>query len=76
MKRLSNKVVIITGSGSGMGAQEAIFFANEGATVIVTDRDAAKGKMTASTISYLEWCNKAFSIPNNYVIIFWMPSLY
>ncbi|MCR9192246.1 MAG: glucose 1-dehydrogenase [Gammaproteobacteria bacterium] len=50
MERLSNKVAIITGSGSGMGAQEAILFAQEGASVIVADRDEAKGKVIVRTI--------------------------
>lgn len=37
MKRLENKVAIITGAAGGMGAAEAILFANEGAKVFITD---------------------------------------
>lgn len=37
MKRLEDKVAIITGAASGMGASEARLFAKEGATVIATD---------------------------------------
>ncbi|MBY7142789.1 SDR family oxidoreductase [Virgibacillus sp. NKC19-3] len=37
MSRLENKVAIITGAGSGMGREEAILFAKEGAKVVATD---------------------------------------
>ncbi|MGU3377544.1 SDR family NAD(P)-dependent oxidoreductase [Chryseobacterium sp. M5A1_1a] len=37
MKRLADKVAIITGAASGMGAAEAILFAQEGASVFLTD---------------------------------------
>lgn len=44
MNRLENKVAIITGAGSGMGAADARLFAEEGAKVVVTDirTDAAE----------------------------------
>jgi NAD(P)-dependent dehydrogenase (short-subunit alcohol dehydrogenase family) len=37
MKRLQNKVVLITGAAGGMGATEAKLFAQEGAKVMATD---------------------------------------
>jgi NAD(P)-dependent dehydrogenase (short-subunit alcohol dehydrogenase family) len=37
MNRLSNKSVIITGAAGGMGKEEALLFAKEGANVIATD---------------------------------------
>jgi len=37
MARLAGKVAIITGAGSGMGREEALLFAREGAKVIATD---------------------------------------
>ncbi|XID91573.1 SDR family NAD(P)-dependent oxidoreductase [Paenibacillaceae bacterium WGS1546] len=48
--RLSGKVALITGSGSGIGRCSARLFAQEGATVIVNDLDAAKGEETAEEI--------------------------
>jgi cyclopentanol dehydrogenase len=37
MKRLENKVAIVTGAASGMGKEEAKLFAKEGANVVVAD---------------------------------------
>jgi NAD(P)-dependent dehydrogenase (short-subunit alcohol dehydrogenase family) len=50
MMRLSNKVCIITGSGSGIGQCSALLFAQEGATVIVNDLDIDKGNDTVLQI--------------------------
>ncbi|MUT66506.1 SDR family NAD(P)-dependent oxidoreductase [Paenibacillus sp. NEAU-GSW1] len=41
MTRLANKTAIITGAGSGMGREEALLFAKEGANVIATDINEA-----------------------------------
>ncbi|GAB3759186.1 SDR family NAD(P)-dependent oxidoreductase [Microlunatus parietis] len=41
MARFQNRVVIITGGGSGIGATMAELFAAEGASVIIFDREAA-----------------------------------
>ena len=43
MKRFDNKVVIITGSGSGIGKAAALLFSREGAKVVVTDVNADTG---------------------------------
>jgi cyclopentanol dehydrogenase len=44
MKRLSDKVAIITGAAGGMGAAEARLFAKEGAKVLATDSNEEKLK--------------------------------
>lgn len=48
--RLSGKIALITGSGSGIGKAAALLFAQEGATVIVNDLDAQKGEETVQEI--------------------------
>lgn len=51
MKRFEDKVVMITGGSSGIGADSAIAFAEEGAKVIITDVDEAKGRSLANQIN-------------------------
>jgi len=48
--RLVNKVVIITGAGSGIGRASAYLFAREGAKLVVADIDDAGGEETVATI--------------------------
>jgi NAD(P)-dependent dehydrogenase (short-subunit alcohol dehydrogenase family) len=50
MPRLKDKVCLITGAGSGIGACTAELFAREGAVVVVNDVDAAKGEDTVRRI--------------------------
>jgi NAD(P)-dependent dehydrogenase (short-subunit alcohol dehydrogenase family) len=48
--RLSNKVVLITGAGSGIGRESALLFAREGAQIVVGDLNAAAGEETVAHI--------------------------
>ncbi|MDR0667830.1 MAG: 3-oxoacyl-ACP reductase FabG [Prevotellaceae bacterium] len=51
MKRLENKIAIITGGADGIGKATAIRFSTEGAVVVLWDLNAEKGEATASEIA-------------------------
>jgi len=58
MKRLENKVALITGAAKGMGASEARLFAEHGANLVLTDIDVENlnhvaAELTASGIRVL-----------------------
>lgn len=48
--RLENRTALITGAASGIGREAAQLFAQEGAHVVVADRDAAAGAETVAAI--------------------------
>jgi 3-oxoacyl-[acyl-carrier protein] reductase len=48
--RIKDKVVIITGSGSGIGKETALLFAREGAKLVVADVNDKAGEETAEEI--------------------------
>ena len=50
MKRLKNKVAIITGAASGFGATDAKLFAKEGAKIMLTDINEENLKQVAEQI--------------------------
>jgi meso-butanediol dehydrogenase/(S,S)-butanediol dehydrogenase/diacetyl reductase len=50
MSKLENKVSLITGAASGIGAATAKMFAAEGATIIVVDIDESNGRRVAEEI--------------------------
>lgn len=43
-KRFTDKIVLITGAGSGIGRSTALAFASEGAKLIVADFDETGGE--------------------------------
>jgi len=51
--RLKNKVCVITGGGSGMGATAARLFAKEGAQIVVADVVEAAGMATVQAVKAL-----------------------
>lgn len=51
MKRLAQKTCVITGAARGIGAAIATRFAEEGATLIITDKDLPGAKALAETLS-------------------------
>jgi len=52
MKRLQDKVAVITGGGSGIGAATAALFVQEGARVVVVGRNAEKLRKTVQTLNH------------------------
>lgn len=49
--RLANKVVMITGAGSGLGRVSSQLFAKEGAKVVVTDIQESRAKETVALVT-------------------------
>ncbi len=50
MKKLSNKTCVITGSASGIGKAIAIAFQNEGADIVMTDKNRENGLQIAGEL--------------------------
>lgn len=51
MKRLENKVAIVTGGAQGIGKATVVKFIDEGASVVIWDVDDAKGNQLANELS-------------------------
>lgn len=51
MKRLDNKIAIITGGASGIGKATASLFAHEGAKVVIWDLDEQRGNELANDLT-------------------------
>ncbi len=63
MKRLENKIAIITGGADGLGRAAAIRFASEGAVVFIWDMNEAKGQQSVDEITAID--GKAFFMKVN-----------
>jgi NAD(P)-dependent dehydrogenase (short-subunit alcohol dehydrogenase family) len=50
MNRLAGKVAVITGAGAGIGRATAELFAEEGAAVVIAERDESTGRDAADAI--------------------------
>jgi meso-butanediol dehydrogenase / (S,S)-butanediol dehydrogenase / diacetyl reductase len=61
--KLTGKIAVITGAGSGIGHEAAKLFAAEGATVIVADRDGSSAQRVADEICGIG--NKATALAVN-----------
>src|SRR5436190_20535023 len=51
MARLKDRVAVVTGGGAGIGRATCELFAEEGAAVVVAERDEASGQETARRIT-------------------------
>lgn len=51
MKKLANKVAVVTGAGSGMGKSLALLLAKKGCSVAISDIDGAALENTAASLS-------------------------
>jgi NAD(P)-dependent dehydrogenase (short-subunit alcohol dehydrogenase family) len=51
MKRVENKVIIITGAARGIGQAASLLLAREGARVAITDKRDAEGKAVVASIA-------------------------
>lgn len=60
---VAGQVAIITGSGQGIGRSAAILFAQEGASVVVTDIDAKRAEEVAKEITSMG--GKAIAYPGD-----------
>jgi NADP-dependent 3-hydroxy acid dehydrogenase YdfG len=50
MGKLDNRIAVITGAGSGIGAATARLFAVEGAQIVIADIDEVAGKKVAAEL--------------------------
>lgn len=79
MQKLKNKICVVTGAARGIGAAIAARFHDEGATVVLTDRDAASGTAIAARIGCrfealdvgeeADWLHLARAVPTADVVV-------
>ena len=59
---LKDKVVLITGSGAGIGKAIAVAMAEAGAQVIVGSRDIERGKLAAAALPHSDRNHSAIAL--------------
>ena len=64
---LSNRVAIVTGSGQGIGREIALMLAEQGASIVITDINAATAKEVAAEIEAKN--GKSIAIPANVTVV-------
>ncbi len=62
MRRLEDKVALITGGGAGIGRAMAETFAREGASVVIADRDEAAAQEVADSIVKNNGTARAYAV--------------
>jgi 3-oxoacyl-[acyl-carrier protein] reductase len=63
---LSNRVAIVTGSGQGIGREIALMLAEQGASIVISDVNAATAKEVAAEIEAKD--RKSIAIPVNVTV--------
>jgi len=64
---LSNRVAVVTGSGQGIGREIALMLAEQGASVVISDINAATAKEVAAEIETKN--GKSIAIPVNVTVV-------
>src|ERR1700720_937789 len=60
---LDHKVIVVTGAAGGIGAVAAVYFANQGASVVITDIQEREAREVAESLSTQG--HRAICIPAN-----------
>ena len=67
--RLEGKTALITGGARGQGAAEAMLFAEEGATVVITDVLDSDGETTASSSNSIRYLHHDVTNEDEWVAV-------